>query len=325
MGWRKKLQRSSVLQAIGKKHIQGAQRSDTPQHARCDRRCSASVDGLATWTSFSPTRCRVGSSRRQISESPRRPARRRRRPHPRTTMAKKKKPRQRLDVEPTDSLYLQPRGEGGGVRLAAPAAQAAPPAAAAAPSFRGLETFATAAPSRGQKKPETAGAKWGHMKAPVVKLATAIACSAHRSDSAVPRRSQLTEEIKRELALVRMRGSFDPKRFYRASDNKKTPKFFQASHAPPEPAPSLALSVSCRAQMGTVIDDPSTMPSERMTNKARKRTMLQARSPPAHLCVLGGARTDHAPPLAAVAARRAVAAQARQDPLQQGARHHSAE
>ena len=82
-------------------------------------------------------------------------------------MAKKKKAktRARLDDTPAESLYLQPRAQGGGVRLAAP--QAAPAAPAVAPSFRGLEAFASA-PSRRQKKVETAGAKWGHMAAPTV-------------------------------------------------------------------------------------------------------------------------------------------------------------
>lgn len=53
------------------------------------------------------------------------------------------------------------------------------------------------------KAPDTAGAAWGHMRAPT-----------------------LTTELKRELLLVKMRGALDPKRFYRAPD-KALPKYFQ--------------------------------------------------------------------------------------------------
>ena len=52
---------------------------------------------------------------------------------------------------------------------------------------------------------DTAGAAWGHMKAPT-----------------------LTPELKRELLIVKMRGVLDPKRFYRsADDGMKLPKHFQ--------------------------------------------------------------------------------------------------
>lgn len=65
-------------------------------------------------------------------------------------------------------------------------------------------------------KPEqTAGKAWGDMKAPV-----------------------LTTELKRELLVVKMRGSIDPKKFYRSSDHKKgLPKFFQEhlSRSPESP------------------------------------------------------------------------------------------
>ena len=51
----------------------------------------------------------------------------------------------------------------------------------------------------------TAGAAWGHMKAP-----------------------EMTPELKRELLIVKMRGVLDPKRFYRGSDSGKgLPKYFQ--------------------------------------------------------------------------------------------------
>eukprot|EP00966_Prymnesium_polylepis_P147184 3399858-Prymnesium_polylepis.1 len=55
------------------------------------------------------------------------------------------------------------------------------------------------------KASDTAGAGWGHMVAP-----------------------ELTKEVKRELLVVKMRGSIDPKKFYRSSDHKNgLPKYFQ--------------------------------------------------------------------------------------------------
>lgn len=39
---------------------------------------------------------------------------------------------------------------------------------------------------------------------------------------------QMTDETKRDLKLLQLRGTFDPKRFYKSSDHKKgLPKFFQ--------------------------------------------------------------------------------------------------
>jgi hypothetical protein len=63
-------------------------------------------------------------------------------------------------------------------------------------------------PSKREKRtsqPDTAGSAWGNMRAP-----------------------KLTQELKRELLIVKMRGALDPKRFYRSSDTgKKLPKYFQ--------------------------------------------------------------------------------------------------
>lgn len=60
---------------------------------------------------------------------------------------------------------------------------------------------------RQQRKlaPETAGKKWFDLPAP-----------------------QMTDDMKRDLKLLQLRGTFDPKRFYKSSDHKKSlPKFFQ--------------------------------------------------------------------------------------------------
>ncbi len=54
-------------------------------------------------------------------------------------------------------------------------------------------------------KPESAGKQWFDLPA-----------------------QQLTDETRRDLKLLQLRGTFDPKRFYKSSDHKKgLPKFFQ--------------------------------------------------------------------------------------------------
>lgn len=40
---------------------------------------------------------------------------------------------------------------------------------------------------------------------------------------------ELTEETKNELELIRMRSALDPKRFYKRSEMKTLPKYFQVS------------------------------------------------------------------------------------------------
>lgn len=38
---------------------------------------------------------------------------------------------------------------------------------------------------------------------------------------------ELTDEVKNELELIKMRASLDPKRFYKRNESKTLPKFFQ--------------------------------------------------------------------------------------------------
>lgn len=48
---------------------------------------------------------------------------------------------------------------------------------------------------------------------------------------------QLTDETRRDLKLLQLRGTFDPKRFYKSSDHKKgLPKFFQIGTVVEAPA-----------------------------------------------------------------------------------------
>lgn len=63
----------------------------------------------------------------------------------------------------------------------------------------------------------------------------------------------MTEEVKRDLEIIQMRSALDPKQFYKRNDMKTLPKYFQ---------------------IGKVIDSPLDYYSGRMTNKERKRTIV---------------------------------------------------
>lgn len=77
----------------------------------------------------------------------------------------------------------------------------------------------------------TAGEKWYGMKAP-----------------------DMTPELKMDLELLKMRNVLDPKRFYKKSDSKKDPKFFE---------------------MGTIVEGNTEFFSARLTKKERKQTFAQ--------------------------------------------------
>lgn len=66
--------------------------------------------------------------------------------------------------------------------------------------------------------------------------------------------TEITDEIKTDLRVLRLRSALDPKTFYKKFDETKFPKHFQ---------------------MGTVIEGPTEYYSSRLTNKQRKRTMAE--------------------------------------------------
>jgi hypothetical protein len=72
-----------------------------------------------------------------------------------------------------------------------------------------------------QSAPDTAGAKWFDLPAP-----------------------KITEDLKRDLRLLRLRGAYDPKRFYKSFDNTKFPKYFAVSGAGSRCAHGCLLCVS---------------------------------------------------------------------------------
>lgn len=103
------------------------------------------------------------------------------------------------------SLYLNMDAIGA-VSLATPASKLPAPAVS-----RGLSSVGEVGalmPSKASQKrarPDTAGAAWGHMPA-----------------------RELTQDLKRDLQIIRMRGVLSSKKFYKSSDMKKElPKYFQ--------------------------------------------------------------------------------------------------
>jgi hypothetical protein len=101
----------------------------------------------------------------------------------------------------------------GGPLVAGDAAPSGPEAAAAAGGAKDpalckalvAPTLDAAAREREARKsaPDTAGKAWFGLPAP-----------------------KITEDIKRDLRLLRLRGAYDPKRFYKGFDDTKFPKFF---------------------------------------------------------------------------------------------------
>nr|XP_020494611.1 deoxynucleotidyltransferase terminal-interacting protein 2 [Labrus bergylta] len=65
---------------------------------------------------------------------------------------------------------------------------------------------------------------------------------------------EITPELKGDLNVLKMRGSMDPKRFYKKNDRDGFPKYFQ---------------------VGTVVDNPVDFYHSRLPKKARKRTMVE--------------------------------------------------
>lgn len=118
-----------------------------------------------------------------------------------------------LGVDPTTTL--RPSG------VTAASARAAP---------LDPKTAAKAARDAAKNRPDTAGAKWYDLPA------TAI-----------------TDDVKRELRLLRLRGAYDPKRFYRSYDGGKFPRYFAVA---------------------TVEDDPLEPSSARLSRRERKRATI---------------------------------------------------
>ncbi|KAL4446201.1 hypothetical protein ABPG77_003008 [Micractinium sp. CCAP 211/92] len=82
-----------------------------------------------------------------------------------------------------------------------------------------------------QERPDTAGKGWFDLPA-----------------------TQVTDEVKNDLRMLRLRGAMDPKAHYKKLDTTKFPKYFQ---------------------MGTVVESAADFYSARLTKKQRKRTLTE--------------------------------------------------
>ena len=68
-------------------------------------------------------------------------------------------------------------------------------------------------------------------------------------------KTNLTPELKRDFQLLKMRAVLDPKRFYKKDSSKAAfPEF---------------------SQVGTIIEGPTEFFTARLTNKERKRTLVE--------------------------------------------------
>ena len=65
---------------------------------------------------------------------------------------------------------------------------------------------------------------------------------------------EYTPELRRDMRLLKLRGAYDPKRFYKTDDTSKLPKHFQ---------------------IGTVVEGAADFYGARMTKKERKRTLTE--------------------------------------------------
>lgn len=83
---------------------------------------------------------------------------------------------------------------------------------------------------RKKEREKTKGEKWFNLPAP-----------------------EITEEVKNDLQILKMRSALDPKHFYKKNDMEVLPKYFQ---------------------IGSVMDSPLDHVNERLTKKQRKRTMV---------------------------------------------------
>lgn len=67
--------------------------------------------------------------------------------------------------------------------------------------------------------------------------------------------SELNAETKRDLQLLKLRGAYDPKRFYKSSDHKR--------------------GFPAHFQMGTVVEGPTEFYSSRLTKRERQQNITQ--------------------------------------------------
>ncbi len=98
----------------------------------------------------------------------------------------------------------------------------------------------------------------------------------------------ITPDLKRDLRLLRLRGAFDPKRFYKSADSGRLPEHFAVRRVLKHFV-SLCTELNCCAQIGTVVADASDFYSARLSKADRKARHLGS------VCCLTETDTDHTP------------------------------
>lgn len=81
--------------------------------------------------------------------------------------------------------------------------------------------------------------------------------------------TEINEENRRDLELLQMRGSIDPKAQYRKNDLSVLPKYFQVI------LPIFRSFLFFCLQKGTVVDNAADFYSSRVVRKERKQTMVE--------------------------------------------------
>ena len=81
-----------------------------------------------------------------------------------------------------------------------------------------------------------------------------------------------TPDLKRDLRLLRLRGAFDPKRFYKSADTGRLPEHFAVRmHCEASLVPvSKVVAKILYSQIGTVVEDASDFYSSRLSKAERK-------------------------------------------------------
>lgn len=148
----------------------------------------------------------------------------------------------------SSSAYLNVHPRSGAVTLAASHASAVPQ-----PSVSSLANQSSSRKRKSESALDTAGAAWGHMRAPT-----------------------LTAELKRELLLVKMRDAIDPKRFYRSADGGKAlPKYFQMGTIVEGAEDSSSHRLTKRERKGSMLQE---LMSDETVRKRAKTQFLKSQA-----------------------------------------------
>ena len=78
--------------------------------------------------------------------------------------------------------------------------------------------------------------------------------------------SKMTEQVKLDLHVLRLRSAMDPTQHYKKIDTKGMPKTFQVT----------LLFLDSMAQVGTIVDDPTNFYSSRSTKRDRKKDIIDS-------------------------------------------------